>query len=117
MTSTRTFTIWFNIYLDDAPADIAAGTSNVLAAGSVARALGHTFEEHEQELRNTRDFGYTAPLSEFRRATAALAVAKAFNGNTVYAVYVDEDLASVDPAASAEVDRVAAQYDLMVSSY
>lgn len=114
MNESRTFTVWFNIHLDGGPAEIHAETIRIEAARRVAETLGHQFEESEPEIRTARDFGYTAPVAAVEQVFDALGAADALDRNAVYA---NEDLPTVDPAAQAALEVAALRFDLSLTTH
>jgi hypothetical protein len=114
VTEARTFTAWFVIHVDGSPAEIQAEASRAEAARRVAETLGHEFEESDPEIRTARDFGYKAPVTAVEQVFAALAEARALDRNAVYA---DEDLSTVDPAAQAALEAAELRFDLCLTIY
>jgi hypothetical protein len=86
MADPGTFTVWFCIDLESplsGISGIAAQTLHARRAETVARRLGCEFEDGPVEVSTVRDIGLTAPFARAAEVFAALAAAKALDGQTV----------------------------------
>jgi hypothetical protein len=108
MTKTRTFTIWFNVYLDTSLVDLAQDSARARAAEQAAEALHHEFSE-DDDTREVRDFGYTAPLTAAAEVFQALQERGALSSNMIW---IDEDT----PQGERETfESIATKYGLAVA--